>query len=138
MRSKSRFTTLVLLKTRESYLQIRVQSQDTRTLSTGSKCILRSAASLNRPIAFSGGYHSSCLGARNVRLGSKRRFDRLPFTSGLPHQRTLSGPSECRKRAKLHIAVLFCEHQRGATAGDEDEYLAFRFNGYSGIGVRPR
>src|SRR5258708_13063206 len=29
MRSKSRFTTLVLLETRESYLQIRVQSQDT-------------------------------------------------------------------------------------------------------------
>jgi hypothetical protein len=33
------------------------------------KCHLRSAASLNRPIAFDGGYHSSCLGARNVRLG---------------------------------------------------------------------
>jgi|GraSoi_2013_60cm_1033757.scaffolds.fasta_scaffold47361_1 hypothetical protein len=28
-----------------------------------------SAASLNRPIAFDGGYHSSRLGARNVRLG---------------------------------------------------------------------
>ena len=24
-------------------------------------------------------------------VGQKRRFDRLPFTSGLPHQRTLSG-----------------------------------------------
>src|SRR5258705_10202218 len=32
MRSKSRFTTLVLLEGRQSYLQIRVQSQDTRTL----------------------------------------------------------------------------------------------------------
>jgi hypothetical protein len=41
MRSKSRFTTLVLLETRESYLQIRVQSQDTGTLSTSSKCHLR-------------------------------------------------------------------------------------------------
>src|ERR1700722_4447974 len=40
MRSKSRFT-LVPLETRESYLQIRVQSQDTRTLSTSSKCHLR-------------------------------------------------------------------------------------------------
>src|SRR6202795_4967375 len=30
-----------------------------------------SAASLNRPIAFDGGYHSSRLGARNVRLGSQ-------------------------------------------------------------------
>src|SRR5260370_36877892 len=68
IRSKSRFTTLVLLETRESYLQIRVQSQDSRTLSTSSKCHLRSAASLNRPIAFDGGYHSSRLGARNVRL----------------------------------------------------------------------
>src|ERR1700722_1467784 len=46
MRSKSRFTTLVLLETRESYLQIRVQS-----LCTGA-------------------YHSSRHGARNVRLGS--------------------------------------------------------------------
>src|SRR4029077_8763069 len=32
MRSKSRCTTLVLLESRQSYLQIRVQSQDTRTL----------------------------------------------------------------------------------------------------------
>ena len=41
MRSKSRFTTLVLLDTRESYLQIRVQSQDTGTLSTRSKYHLK-------------------------------------------------------------------------------------------------
>jgi hypothetical protein len=40
--TKSRFTTLVLLvESRESYLQIRVQSHDTRTLSTSSKCPLR-------------------------------------------------------------------------------------------------
>src|SRR6476646_3093813 len=32
MRSKSRFTALVLLECRQSYLRIRVQSQDTRTL----------------------------------------------------------------------------------------------------------
>src|SRR4029077_5868971 len=32
MRLKSRCTTLVLLESRQSYLQIRVQSQDTRTL----------------------------------------------------------------------------------------------------------
>lgn len=62
---------MVLLDIRESYLQIRVQSPDTGTLSTSSKRHLRAAASLNRPIAFDGGYHSSCLGARNVRLGSK-------------------------------------------------------------------
>jgi hypothetical protein len=68
MRSKSRFTTLVLLETRESYLQIRVQSQDTRTLSTSSKCHLR-VRRLNRPIPFDGGYHSFCLGARNVPIG---------------------------------------------------------------------
>src|SRR6266436_5547677 len=142
MRSNSRFTTLVLLDARESYLQIRVQSlctlrghcrqgprniryqagatpysdrsstgwiapaclahsfdhlvgageqrlrggdawpfcavvepgEDTRTLSTNSRCHLRSAASLNRPIAFDGGYHSSRLGARYVRLGSEAPF----------------------------------------------------------------
>src|SRR5216684_9191580 len=47
-----------------------------------------SAASLNRPIAFDGGYHSSRLGARNVRLGSDSdvaaflidvRFSNRPF-----------------------------------------------------------
>src|SRR5437867_9454695 len=69
MRSKSRFTTLVLFETRESYLQVRVQSQDTRTISTSSKCHLRVHRFIE-PIAFDGGYHSSCLGARNVRLGS--------------------------------------------------------------------
>jgi hypothetical protein len=39
-----------------------------------ASAILGSAASLNRPIAFDGGYHSSRLGARNVRLGSFASF----------------------------------------------------------------
>ena len=81
MRSKSRFTTLVLLETRESYLQIRVQSQDTRTLSTSSKCHLRGgAASLNRPIAFDGGYHSSPWAQRPVGIKSAvlTLYRRLP------------------------------------------------------------
>jgi len=30
---------------------------------------------LNRPLAFDGGYHSSCLGARNVRFGSDSGLD---------------------------------------------------------------
>src|SRR5260370_11227951 len=138
MRSKSRFTTLVLLETRESYLQIHVQSlctlrghcrqaprniryqagaspysarsstgwiapaclahsfdhlvgpgeqrlrggdarpfcavvepgEDTRTLSTSSKCHLRVRRFIEPSVAFDGGYHSSGLAARHGRFGS--------------------------------------------------------------------
>jgi len=48
-----------------------VQSQDTRTLSTSGKYHLRVRRFLNRPIAFDGGYYSSCFEKRNVRLGSE-------------------------------------------------------------------
>src|ERR1700730_12087473 len=47
-----------------------------------------STASLNRPIAFDGGYHSSGLGARNVRLGQKHHFDQRRSLPILPGKRT--------------------------------------------------
>src|SRR5882724_12231223 len=112
MRSKSRFTTLVLLETRESYLQIRVQSQDTRTLRTSSKCHLRSAASLNRPIALDGGYHSSCLGARNVPLGSKAALGGMVASDIWRLAR--SGNSQCRRpeRTNRHSRLFFARQFR--------------------------
>src|ERR1700730_18682581 len=47
-----------------------------------ASAIWGSAASLNRPIAFDGGYHSSCLEARNVRLGSWPSKNALPREVG--------------------------------------------------------
>src|SRR6202795_192234 len=55
-----------------------------------------SAASLNRPIAFDGGYHSSGLGARNVRLGSNCD---LPVRLG--HVEPVSGQGRMSKTAQL-------------------------------------
>src|SRR6202022_882806 len=108
MRSKSRFTTLVLLESRESYLQIRVQSQDTRTLSTSSKCHLRVRRFIDRPIAFDGGYHSSRLGARNVRLGSIASAGRCPrYVCSAPECRPTSGVSASLKRATCGHGPLF-------------------------------
>ena len=60
----------------------------TRGRSRAASAIGGSAASLNRPIAFDGGYHSSCLGARNVRLGQKHHFDQRRSLPILPGKRT--------------------------------------------------
>ncbi|GLR90821.1 hypothetical protein GCM10007857_75370 [Bradyrhizobium iriomotense] len=66
MRSKSRFTTLVLLKTRESNPQIRVQSH----------CMLpghcrQGPRNIRYQLAFDGGYHSSRLRARDCPIRVK-------------------------------------------------------------------
>src|SRR6516165_4183139 len=87
MRSKSRFTTLVLLETRESYLQIRVRLRCTpsRPLSPGPHNVCcqaganpysdRSSTGCSAPACLAHSFdhlHASCLVL--VRLAHDRRF----------------------------------------------------------------
>jgi hypothetical protein len=78
-----------------------------------------SAASLNRPIAFDGGYHSSGLGARNVRLGSNCD---LPVRLG--HVEPVSGQGRMSKTAhttataaQYHAQDRRKRRARGSAAG---------------------
>src|SRR6266550_5658868 len=111
MRSKSRFTTLVLLETRESYLQIRVQSQDTRTLSTSSKCHLRvrrfiepSHRVCRRIPQFPPWGAQRPVGVKLRRTQSEHMFSALP-----PELGHCSSQSACLKRANRRHCWLFSE-----------------------------
>jgi hypothetical protein len=59
---------------------------------------------LDRPIAFDGGYHSSCLAARNVRLGSWLRenaeiaFANGSFVSTSINLKNKSAGDDCRDK----------------------------------------
>jgi hypothetical protein len=80
-----------------------------------------SAASLNRPIAFDGGYHSSGLGARNVRLGQKHHFDQrrsLPILPGKRKYLESAGMSQtCQRTKPLGRAMWSVSFDRSCSLG---------------------
>src|SRR6266446_4735147 len=98
MRSKSRFTTLVLLETRESYLQIRVQSLCTL------RCHCRQGPRNIRYHQLA--WHTLRSPRRRGRAAPKRWWDARPFCAVVEpgeDTRTLSTSSKCHLRVRRFI-----------------------------------